>query len=151
MNIATALKEKNRITGRISVLQAQVYKFNTYTKGVDQDFNSNDLLVKLQEEWAFLIDLKTKITKANVGITDKLVRLTESKAELSFWNSFRNTGSSETKSNERKYIDGEWAYVEVATVNTINSKTVQENVDRVQKQIEDLQDEIDNYNGTTKI
>ena len=151
MNIAKALKEKNRITGRIGTLQAQVYKFNTYTKGADQDFNSNDLLLKLQEEWAFLIDLKTKIAKANVGIADKLVQLTESKAELSFWNSFRNTGPSETKSNERKYIDGEWAYVEVATVNTINSKTVQENVDRVQKRIEDLQDEIDNYNATTKI
>lgn len=151
MNIAKALKEKNRIAGRIANLQAQVYKHNTFTKGVGQDFNSNDLLVKLQEEWAFLIDLKTKIAKANVGIGDKLVRLTESKAELSFWSNFGNTGTSETITTQRKYENGQVVDAPVTQINTINSKTVQENVERVQKQIEDLQDEVDNYNATTNI
>jgi len=150
MNISQALKEKNRIAGRIVKLQSQVKKYNYFTENQTQDFSSIELLRSLQEEWAFLIDIKTKIAKANVGIADKLVKLTEAKAELTFWNGF-TAGQLTEVTNERKYVNGVVVDVPVNTGYHIPNKQVQENVDFVQKLIESLQDEIDNYNATTQI
>jgi hypothetical protein len=150
MTIVKALKEKNRIAGRIAKLQRDVEKYNHFEGVNTNDFNSRDLLRSLQEEWAFLIDIKTKIAKANNGIADKLVNLTEAKAELSFWEGFR-AGQAEETTLERRYIGGQTVEVSVLGGYTIPNKEIQENINRVQKLIEDLQDEIDNYNATTQI
>ena len=106
MNIAKSLKEKNRISGKISKLQKQVEQCNRYKAGKEPDFNSVDLLKELQIEWAHLIDLKTKIAKANNGIADKLIQLTEAKAELSFWNGFRAAGQPSETTDDINYVDG---------------------------------------------
>jgi len=151
MNISKALKEKNRITGRISKLQGQVSKYNRYKKDSVREFSSKEILKSLQEEWAFLIDIKSKIAKANVGIADKLIQLTEAKAELSFWNTLNNIGPSEEVVAETKYVNGSYASVDITMICDVTSKDVQTNIDRVQKLIEDLQDEIDDYNAKTKI
>lgn len=151
MTISKALKEKNRIAGRIAKLQTQVVKYNRYKKNSVVEFSSKDLLKALQEEWAYLIDIKSKIAKANIGISDKLVQLTEAKAELSFWNSIHNVGPSEEVFLESKYQNGQHVNVETTMICDITSKAVQDNINRVQKSIEDLQDEIDDYNSTTKI
>ena len=150
MNIAQALKEKNRIAGRIVKLVNQVKQYNKYIEGKPQPFNSRVLLEKLQEEWAYLISIKSKIAKANQGISDKLVQLAEAKAELVFWNTF-NSGSAEETFSESKYVDGKYVSVEVKGGHHIPITEVQLNIDRVQTLIETLQDEIDNYNATTKI
>ena len=151
MNISKALKEKNRIAGRIAKLQAQVAKYNRYKKDSVREFSSRELLKSLQEEWAYLIDIKSKIAKANAGISDKLVQLTEAKAELSFWNGISNTGPSEEIVSESKYLNGTYVNVDVTMICDVSSKDVQTNINRVQKLIEDLQDEIDDYNASTKI
>lgn len=149
MNIAQGLKEKNRIAGRIVQLQKQVETNNQYVKGKETDFDSRELLIKLQEEWAHLIDIKTKIAKANVGIADKLVQLTEAKAELQFWNGFFNAGPAELVEVRDVRIGGEYTPVTTVTISTITSKEVVENRQRVQSLIESLQDEIDNFNAVT--
>jgi len=151
MNISKALKEKNRIAGRISKLQTQVSKYNRYKKDSAKEFSSKELLESLQTEWAYLIDIKSKIAKANAGISDKLVQLTEAKAELSFWNGISNTGPSEEVVSESKYVGGQYIYVDTVMICDITNKSVQTNINRIQKLIEDLQDEIDEYNATTKI
>jgi hypothetical protein len=151
ITIAKALKEKNRIAGRIAKLQGQVVKHNRYKKDSVREFSSKELLMTLQVEWAYLIDIKSKIAKANAGISDKLVQLTEAKAELSFWNSISNTGPSEEVVSESKYIGGTYVSVDTVMICDVSSKDVQTNINRVQKLIEDLQDEIDDYNARTKI
>jgi len=151
MTINKALKEKNRIAGRISKLQTQVVKYNRYKKDSTVEFSTKELFKSLQEEWAYLIDIKSKIAKANVGISDKLVQLTEAKAELSFWNSFGNVGPAKETIQESKFIDGKYVFIDTVNVSEITTKDVQTNINRVQKLIENLQDEIDEYNATTKI
>lgn len=150
MNISKGLKEKNRIAGRISKLQNEVKKYNQFREDKPQDFNSEELLKKLQEEWAFLIDLKTRIAKANHGIADKLVRLTEAKAELTFWNSF-GAGSANEPAMESRYIKGDVVTVFIAGGYSISNIEIQEHIEHVQLSIENLQDEIDDYNATTQI
>jgi hypothetical protein len=151
MTISKALKEKNRIAGRISKLQTQVVKYNRYKKESVREFSSKELLKSLQEEWAYLIDIKSKIAKANGGISDKLVQLTEAKAELSFWTLCNNVGPSEEIVTETKYVGGQYVNVDTIMVCDLTTKDVQTNINRVQKLIEDLQDEIDSYNQFTKI
>jgi hypothetical protein len=152
MNIAFALKEKNRITGRIKKLQTQIENSNFYKSDQPPDLDSKVLLIKLQEEWAYLIDLKTKIAKANIGIADKLIRLAEAKAELTFWNHMtKYSQKAETTSMRSYYIDGSSVQVPETIISTITSMEVLTNIDKVQSIIETLQDEIDVYNGTTKI
>lgn len=153
MNIAKALKEKNRITGRIAKLQGQIYKYNRYNEGKNPDFDSRDLLKSLQEEWAHLINLKTKIALANVGIAEKLIRLSEAKAELKFWTSFICCGPKEetTEDIDYNYVTKESQVKTKVVISNIPSIEVANNVERVQKLVETLQDEIDDFNATTQI
>lgn len=152
MNIAKALKEKNRIAGRIKKLQTQMEKYNRQQSGIDSDFNAADIFKALQEEWAHLINLKSKIALANVGISDKLVRLSEAKAELVFWVGFdRYAGKHNEPVAQRKVVNGQYEDFFITFDSYITSKEVQDHVDRVQKLIEDLQDEVDSYNATTSI
>jgi len=151
MNIAKGLKEKNRISGKIAKLQNQINLVNRFEDGKKQDFNSRELLTQLQEEWAHLINLKNKIAAANIGIADKLIKLTEAKAELQFWNTFTNAGQDVEVSTKSIYKNREYVEVEVKTYSSITSKEIFDNRERVQKLIEDLQDEIDDYNAKTQI
>jgi hypothetical protein len=150
-NISRALKEKNRISGKIAKLQKQVEEFNTYEEGKVLDFSSVELLKQLQEEWAHLINLKIKIATANIGIADKLIELTEAKAELAFWNQFRNSGPSVEDSEKSEYRAGQWGAIPIKKYSSITSKEILDHRDRVQKLIENLQDEIDDYNAQTLI
>ena len=150
-NISRALKEKNRISGKIAKLQKQVEEFNTYEEGKVLDFSSIDLLGQLQEEWAYLIDLKTKIAIANIGIADKLIKLTEAKAELAFWNQFRNSGASVEANEKSTYHDGRYVIMPYNKYSTITSKGILELRESAQKLIENLQDEIDDFNQKTLI
>jgi hypothetical protein len=150
-NISRALKEKNRISGKIAKLQKQLEEFNTYEEGKVLDFSSIDLLAQLQEEWAYLIDLKTKIAIANIGIADKLIKLTEAKAELAFWNQFKNSGASVEANEKSTYHDGRYVMVLYNKYSTITSKEILEFRESAQKLIENLQDEIDDFNQKTLI
>jgi hypothetical protein len=151
ISIAKGLKEKNRISGKISKLQKQVEQFNRFESGKDPDFNSLDLLKELQTEWAHLIDLNIKIAKANNGIADKLIQLTEAKAELTFWNSFHSAGQASETFDKNSYVDGKVVTVKGIMYSSITSKEVTQHQQRVQKLIEDLQDSIDDYNAKTQI
>ena len=151
MTISRALKEKNRIAGRISKLQKQVEENNRYDSNKTPDFDSCVLLEELQTEWAHLIDLKTKIAKANVGIADKLIQLTEAKAELTFWNNFHCAGQASESYDKNEYISGQYVTKKGVMHSSITSKQVIEHRERVQKLIENLQDDVDDFNSKTII
>lgn len=152
MNIAGSLKERNRIVGKINKLQSQIQKNNRYEAGQQRDFDSSELLVELEIQKAYLIDLKTKIARANVGICDKLIQLAEAKADLVFWEGMeRYSGAKKSTESRSKRVRGEYEDVDIETFHSITSKEVAENQERCQKLIENLQDDIDNFNATTKI
>ena len=153
MTISQALKEKNRITGRINTLQQQLYKFNRYNKNKTPDLDAEELMESLQKEWAYLINLKSKIARANVGIAESLIRLSEAKAELKFWQGFVNAGPALEIVTETVYDYSVKNHVnkETPMVSVYTSKQVLENTQRVQTEIENLQDSVDTYNATTQI
>jgi hypothetical protein len=150
MKIAKALKEKNRITGRIKKLQRDIQTYNRTREDRASDFDASELYRELQKEIATLIDLKTKIAKANIGIVDKLVKLAETKSQITYWTSFR-TGSTSEPISESKYINGEYASVDIAAGHIICSKTVHDMLAHLQATVESLQDDIDDFNATTSV
>jgi len=150
MTIARALKEKNRIAGKIKKLQADIQKYNRTRDDRPSDYNSNELYNELQEQIQALIELKTKLSRANISILQKLIQLSETKSAISFWSNFR-TGQEFDPIQESKYVNGEYVTVEISGGHTISNKIVQERIAVMQLIADSLQDDIDEYNATTTI
>lgn len=148
MNIAQALKEKNRATGRITTLQNTIKKYNVRKEGTNQDFDIQDIYSALQTEWAQLILLKEKISKANVGIADKLVAIAEAKAELKFWQELWVTAQEKSFIKVEGYGENK---NEVCFTSFFSQKETLDKIEEIQGRIENLQDAIDSYNATTVI
>ena len=150
MNIAQGLKEKNRITGRISRLERQINQYNRYLSTEEPEFDINELNALLSKERECLIAIKTRISKANNNIVDKLVLLEETKSELAFWqNRFGNHGPA-TK-EELIFPRGGTEQQTVIRLSCITTKDIFEKEEQLQKVINNLQDEIDTHNATTLI
>ena len=79
MNISQALKQKSRIIRDIQKEIGRLYKWNTYTVGSTVPYEAKQTYqnwVTLKEE---LIQLKSKIHRANEGIQEKIFKLSERK------------------------------------------------------------------------
>jgi hypothetical protein len=150
MTIARALKEKNRIAGKIKKLQNDIQKYNHTRDDRPSDYNSNELYEELQTQIKALIELKTKLANANIGILEKLIQLSEVKSAISFWSNFR-TGQEFEPIKDSKYVNGEYVTVEISGGHTISNKVVQERIVSMQLFADSLQDDIDEYNAATKI
>jgi hypothetical protein len=105
---------------------------------------------KHREQIQALIELKTKLSRANISILQKLIQLSETKSAISFWSNFR-TGQEFDPIQESKYVNGEYVTVEISGGHTISNKIVQERIAAMQLIADSLQDDIDEYNATTTI
>lgn len=152
MNIAQGLKEKNRIAGKISRLERQVNQHNRYFTTDQPDLNAAELFASLTQERSNLIDIKSRIAKANAGIVHSLVELEEAKSELTFWESrLTNHGPALKEEEARIHVNNEWVWIPKEKISIITTKDVYDNQERVQRKICELQDAVDAYNATTKI
>lgn len=124
---------------------------NRIEEGKERDFQPKDIFLKLNSEWSYLIDIKTRLSAANVGISDSLVKLTEAKANLAFWNGFTSAGQSRQEETKSVRRGGEYVDEKVVFISYFCSREITEFQEEGQKYIEKLQDEIDAYNATTKI
>lgn len=157
MSISRALKERKRIIGEMNTIQRRISMNNAVVLTVKTDENGNfsppsketisnkrkadpeDLLTKWYALRERLVSLKMAMHSANVGIIEKLIRLSELKAELGVWESF-SMNDNETS----QYGDRTVRVVDVV----FDSKWVLSKVDGLRKEINDLQDEVDEYNAT---
>ena len=157
MSIARALKERKRIIGEMNTIRTRLNANNgvqvnikvdesgKYNAPTAEDINKHRKLdpKALMKQWyelrEKLIDLKVKLQTANNGIAKQLVELSELKNELSIVDSqCYGTSNAEFYSDKlvRVYdfvYDEAWHLAKV---------------DELRKQINDLQDEIDEYNAT---
>jgi len=153
MNIAQALKEKNRVAGQVAKLQQRLIQCNTRVKGVEPEFKADEILNELTIARNKLIDLRIRIQRANHGIVDKLVRLSEDKADLAFWQEFANiyTGPAERTVMTSVFDNGERNDVPEVHIHDIDTRAAIGRVDELQERINKHQDEIDAYNASTQV
>src|SRR5690242_18086901 len=128
MNIKDALKLKNKLVGQIAAAYDKANRYNSIVEGNDRPYEPKEAL----EEWKTLsdklVDLKTKIHKANVPVLDKIFRLSEMKNQAKMIKSL-NTLSGQVV---ERYGSG----------TTINYTTVI-NVVEQEKMVKELEEEIE--------
>jgi hypothetical protein len=142
MNISQALKQKSCLIRDIKRERDRLFKWNTYVVGSTVPYEANQTYqnwLKLKEE---LIDLKSKIQIANVGIQEQIFRLSERK---------------DTIENLKmlKCIEGEKVTENYSTTTIeISGITLLERDDlivKLEKEIDQIQNEIEVYNHKTQI
>lgn len=157
MSIARALKERKRIIGEMNTIRnrlntnngvqvnVKVDESGKYTLPTAEDINKHRKLDPkvLMEQWYALreklVDLKVKLQAANNGIAKQLVELSELKNELSIVDGQCYGSNSAEFYTERMVRVFDYVYDEAWHL---------AKADELRKQINDLQDEIDEYNAT---
>lgn len=146
MNLAQALKLKNRLAGELSRKQQILERENA---------RRNDSVSKVDREavWNEIVDLSTKlgelkgrITRANVAIYPSLERMAELKSRITFLHNLPKREGEDVsfigRDNEKL------TYVWDSFINQEKSDWL---VNVLQQEINSLQDKVDAYNATTQL
>lgn len=143
MNVKQALKEKNKLTKLIDQAYQDAAINNSIEEGNTRKYGVKAKLNEAKELTDKLVDLKTRIHRANSIVYDKIFLMAELKGRV---NKIRNVPTTEGKSFQ--------GYA--ATIQTVKSVevdvVVKDNmIKEVEVQIEKLQDELDTHNTITQI
>ena len=151
INLARALKEKNRLINRIADWDNKIRKFNTYVIGNDsipseKMVDISDIFTKRMEAVDKMASLKASIAKANAesGIVDLVFKMEELKTYILFLKKI------DVDTTPRKEYCGD-TIVCTEVCAQIDREFVESEIDKTQIAIEECQDEIDELNGTTFI
>lgn len=141
--LTKALKLKNRLVGRLAQVQSDIQSNNTRYEGQQVQVDVLALSALREELVTAVIDLKTEIERANHTTIDRIIRqLGEHKSTLVFLKGLTTTDGLQPN----HYAEKDLAYVSVIKKPDVDAK-----VKLIEKEIDDLQDQIDAYNGTTRI
>lgn len=143
MTIKQALKEKNRLIKAIEDEFKKIHAYNSIDESNTRPYSTQTSLENILVLEDALIDIKTKIHRANTGIYDKIFRLSELK---SLAKKLNQIDCSEGKVVDR-YSRSE-AVVKTAEITVIDRDT---RVKMIEEEIELLQEELDTHNATTSI
>jgi len=143
MTIKQALKEKNRLIKAIDDELKKVYLYNSIDEGNARPYSTVDSLNNIMTLEEGLIDLKTKIHKANVEVYDKIFRLSELK---SLAKRFNQIDCTEGKVSDR-YRSSEPS-IKTAEISVVDRDV---RVKMIEEEIERIQEELDTHNATTSI
>lgn len=142
MTIKQALKYKNKLVKKIGEAFKKVYAYNTITVGQTRPYDVVDAMgeyFKLSQE---LVDLKTKIHKANQPVYDKIFLLSELKSQAS---KLDVLDCSEGEVSDR-YHDK--TQVKNSIISIVERDKI---IANLEEQIESIQEELDTHNSTTHI
>ena len=146
MKLAKALKEKNRLAGDICRIKSLIQRENSRNIASTSKTDRAKLWEELAKTMTSLIAVKTAIFKANVGIYEKIVLMSELKIKAQ-WITSLNTADGAIESPN---FNGEGVIVTTYDAHIKQADIDQMTVD-LQNEIVALQDEIDEYNATVTI
>ena len=144
MNLAQALKQKNRLAGEL-VRQQQIFhrenaRRSDNTSTVDRQ-KVYEQIIKLSDELGVL---KGKITQANVNIYPALERMAELKARISFI-----TSLPKREGEDVVYVGRDQEKLVYKWDSFINQEDSDKSVAELQVKIDSAQDSVDDYNSRT--
>ena len=146
MNLAQALKQKNRLAGELVRQQQILQRENARRSDSVSKVDRNEVWEKILSLSDELGELKGKITQANVNIYPALERMAELKARIAFIQ-----GLQKREGEEVVFVGRDQEQVKYQWDSFINQEKCDETVAELQEQINDLQDEVDAYNATTEV
>lgn len=143
MKLYQALKYKNKLAGEIRELEQLIQMKNSNLVGNENPFNLKESSVELAGKRDEMVNLKVNINKANSPIVPKIFTLSELKASHKFW--------STLNTKKGKFNEGYGVAVPAEYEATFDEVQVLSRKKELQKQIEQTQDELDQYNHVTDI
>jgi hypothetical protein len=146
MNLAQALKQKNRLAGELNRQQQILQRENARRSDSVSTVDRNAVLQRIITISVELGELKAKIAKANVGIYHALERMAEFKSQISFFQ-----GLNKQVGEEVSFIGRDNEKLVYKWDSLITQEKCDEMVADLQEKINELQDEVDRYNAITEI
>ena len=145
VTVARALKEKNRVANKLSTVRARIRAENSIETNVKRTFDIGMLLREAEALYKRLIAIKTAIAVANTEIAEKLIRMSELKSSIEW---LRSIPTQEGTFQETSYRD---AVINRTFTTVLTSQELISMAEATQTEIENLQDEIDEFNATKYI
>lgn len=146
MNIAKALKEKNRIAANLAKTRAEILAYNSQPDAAADKVDIQQAFAKHETLTNNLVKVKSEISKANVKIQEKIYLLAEYKGQMSWLQGLDTThGLVSDRCSYR--TDAK----EVLYSATIRKADKDAKIADLQLKIDRLQDELDEFNAATKI
>lgn len=146
MNLAQALKKKNRLAGELvrnqQILQRENARRSDNPSKVDRKAIW-DRIITLSNE---LGTLKGKITQVNIGIYPAIEQMAELKSRITFIQ-----GLQKREGDEKEYLGPSQEVITRVWDSFINQQKCDEMVALLQEEINTLQDVVDVYNATTTL
>lgn len=143
ITLAKALKVKNRLTGRLAKVQADIQTYNSVPEGQADQVNVPALMKTHEELVGALVSLKTAINDANREVQRDIYDLAEKKATAQF------LAGVNTRHGPQPPIYP--TTIEVNYVAALKKANVDALVVRLEKEIDQLQDKLDQFNHDHKI
>lgn len=139
MNLKKALKEKNKLKGKINDNFERIRRYNLIESEIERPYDPHQLLEEINVFIDQIVDLKTKIQVANIDVYQKIFRLSELKnfaAKMKYMSCDPERYESAGKKFSKPAI----------STNERDSL-----ISVIEKEIEQIQEELDEYNYRTMI
>lgn len=142
MKLAAALKEKNKLTKKITETQKLVNQHNSVIKGNQRPIDVDAKLKELDEHTTRLVQIKAAIAAANQPINRHILHIGELRSQIAF---LRKLDTKEGHHTER--------YGSTITEYDAQVKqaTTLELIEKKESEIESLQETIDAHNHNTEV
>lgn len=146
MNIAQALKEKNRLIGELNRAKEILRRENARRSDSKSKVDREEVWNKIQSLTDAVVGIKTKISIANTGIYDKIALLAEMKSRISDLESL-----PKREGEEITFIGRDQEKMVYQWDSCFNTERIDQLIEQTQKLCNRLQDDIDAYNATKQI
>jgi predicted nucleic acid-binding Zn-ribbon protein len=144
MNIKQALKLKNKLIKSIGDKTKLLQEYNTVEVGNSRPYSPVLLMGNITKSTYELIELKSKIHRANAPMFEKIFEMSELKSNIK---ALQKLDCTEGKSNRDRYrMDSELTLTSEVSLVERN-----EIIKGMEDRIEELQDEMDVFNSNTEI
>jgi hypothetical protein len=143
ITLAKALKIKNRLAGRLAKVQADIATFNSVPAGQADQVNVPALMQMREELVSALVSLKTAINDANRETQRAIYDLAEKKATAQF------LAGVSTRHGPQPPVYP--STIEVNYVAALKKADVDGLVVRLESEIDQLQDQLDQFNHVHRI
>jgi hypothetical protein len=143
ITLAKALKIKNRLTGRLAKVQADIHTYNSVPQGQADQVNVPALIQIREGLVGALVALKTAINNANREVQRDIYDLAEKKATAQF------LASVNTRHGPQPPVYP--STIEVNYVVALKKTDVDGLVVKLENEIDQLQDRLDQFNHDHRI
>jgi hypothetical protein len=147
MNIKKALKLKNKLVLQVSENYQKVSAYNSVEEGSKKPYDTRESLEAYNSSVNELIELKTKIHRANGPVYDKIFRLSELKSMAARMKSLNCQEGKVSQRSRWDVTEGQPTLM-VAEIGIVERD---EMVKHIEAQIEEIQDILDTHNAVTEI